>query len=82
LNDIITGTPEANAIMIKDVFSGKNKGPRRQAVILNAAGALMIGDKAASLKEGVALAKEIIDSGAAQNKLNELIEASHTYKNF
>lgn len=81
LNDIATGTPEANAVMIKDVFSGKNKGPRRQAVILNAAGALMIGDKAASLKEGVQLAKEIIDSGAAQNKLNELIEASHAYKN-
>lgn len=77
LNDIVTGTPEANATMIRDVFSGKNKGPRRQAVILNAAGALMVGDKVASLKEGVTLAKEIIDSGLAQNKLNELIEASH-----
>jgi anthranilate phosphoribosyltransferase len=81
LNDIATGTPEANAVMIKDVFSGKNKGPRRQAVILNAAGALMVGDKAGSLKEGVSLAKEILDSGAAQNKLNEMIEASHAYKN-
>ncbi len=79
-NDIITGTPEANAVMIKDVFSGKNKGPRRQAVILNAAAALMIGDKADSLKQGVKLAEEIIDSGLAQNKLNELIEASHSYK--
>jgi anthranilate phosphoribosyltransferase len=78
-NDIITGTPEANAIMIKDVFSGKEKGPRRQAVILNAAGALMIGDQADSLKEGVKLAQEIIDSGKAQDKLNELIEASHSY---
>lgn len=80
-NDIITGTPEANAVMIKDVFSGKNKGPRRQAVILNAAGALMIGDKAENLKEGVKLAKEIIDGGYAQDKLNEMIEASHSYKN-
>jgi len=78
LNDIITGTPEANAIMIKDVFSGKNKGPRRQAVILNAAAALMIGDKADSLKEGVKLATEILDSGAAQDKLAEFIEASHS----
>jgi len=81
LNDIATGTPEANAVMIKDVFSGKNKGPRRQAVILNAAGALMIGDKAETLKEGVKLAKEMIDSGLAQNKLNQFIEASHSYKN-
>ncbi len=81
LNDIATGTPEANAIMIKDVFSGKNKGPRRQAVLLNAAGALMVGDKVDSLKEGIKLAKEIIDSGLAQDKLNEFIEASHAYKN-
>lgn len=81
LNDIVTGTPEANATMIRDVFSGKDKGPRRQAVILNAAGALMIGDKTDTLKEGVYLAKEIIDGGLAQDKLNELIEASHEYKN-
>ncbi len=82
LNDIITGTPEANAVMIRDVFSGKNKGPRRQAVILNAAGALLAGDKAASLKDGVILAREMIDSGMAQDKLNEFIEASHSYKNY
>lgn len=81
LSDIATGTPEANAIMIKDVFSGKNKGPRRQAVILNAAGALMIGDRCDSLREGVKLAEDIIDSGLAQNKLNEFTEASHGYKN-
>jgi len=78
--DIITGTPEANAIMIRDVFSGKDKGPHRQAVVLNAAAALMIGDKAGDFKEGINLAKEIIDSGKAQKKLNELIEASHVYK--
>lgn len=77
--DIITGTPEANAVMIKDVFSGKNKGPRRQAVILNAAAALMVGDKADNLKQGVKLAADIIDSGLAQNKLKDLIEASHSY---
>jgi len=81
LNDIVTGTPQANATMIKDVFSGKNKGPRRQAVILNSAAALMVGDKASSLREGVDLAKVIIDDGLAQKKLNEFIEASHGCKN-
>jgi len=81
LNDIATGTPQANATMIKDVFSGKNKGPRRQAVILNSAAALMVGDKASSLREGVDLAKVIIDDGLAQKKLNEFIEASHGCKN-
>lgn len=80
LSDIATGTPEANAVMIKDVFSGKDKGPRRQAVVLNAAGALMIADKALNFKEGIKLADELLDSGAAQNKLNQFIEASHAYK--
>jgi anthranilate phosphoribosyltransferase len=49
-------------------------------VILNAAGALMISDKAENFKEGVKLAQEILDSGQAQKKLNEVIEASHSYK--
>lgn len=80
LSDIATGTPEANAVMIRDVFSGKDKGPRRQAVVLNAAGVLMIGDLVASWKEGINLANEIISSGDAQNKLDEVIEASHEYK--
>jgi anthranilate phosphoribosyltransferase len=81
LSDIATGTPEANAVMIKDVFSGKDKGPRRQAVVFNSAGALMIAGKASDFKEGIMMAKEIIDSGAAQNKLNQMIEASHAFKN-
>ena len=80
LEEIATGTPEENANMIRNVFSGKDKGPRRQAVVLNAAGALMIGDKADSFAEGIKLANELIDSGAAQQKLNDLITASNDYK--
>lgn len=80
LAEIATGTPEENATMIRDVFSGKDKGPRRQAVILNAAGALMVGDKVDSFADGIKYAAEIIDSGAAQNKLEQLIVASHDYK--
>ncbi len=80
LKEIATGTPEENAIMIKNVFSGKDKGPRRNAVVLNAAGALMIGNKVNSFKEGIQLANEIIDSGAANNKLNRLKNASHDYR--
>lgn len=79
LAEIATGTPEENAFMIRNVFSGKDKGPRRQAVVLNAAGALMIGGRADSLREGISLAGELIDSGAAQNKLDQLISASHDY---
>ncbi|HHY71987.1 MAG TPA: anthranilate phosphoribosyltransferase [Bacillus bacterium] len=80
LDEIVTGTPEENANMIRNVFSGKDKGPRRQAVVLNAAGALMIGEKVDSFAEGIKLANEIIDSGAAQRKLNDLITASNDYK--
>lgn len=80
LEEIATGTPQENACMVRGVFSGKDKGPRRQAVVLNAAGALMIGNKAASFKEGIQLAGEIIDSGAAQSKLNQLIEASNEFR--
>lgn len=80
LEEIATGTPEENANMIRNVFSGKDKGPRRQAVVLNEAGALMIGDKADSFAEGIKLANELIDSGAAQQKLNDLITASNDYK--
>jgi len=76
LEDIATGTPQVNAGVIRDVFSGRNRGPRRQAVVLNAAGALLIGGQADSLAEGIKLAGEIIDSGAAQHKLSQLAEAS------
>lgn len=79
LEDIATGTPQANAIMIRNVFSGKDKGARHNAVVLNAAGALMIGNRAASFKEGIKLASEIIASGQAERKLSQLIEASHSY---
>jgi len=81
LEEIATGTPQENAQMIRDVFSGKDKGPRRQAVVLNAAGALMIGEKAKSFTEGIKLANELIDSGAAEAKLHALIEASKKYDN-
>jgi anthranilate phosphoribosyltransferase len=80
LEDISTGTPEVNAGVIRDVFSGRNKGPRRQAVVLNAAGAMFIGGKANSFAEGIQLADEIIESGAAQDKLKQLITASQDFR--
>lgn len=80
LKDIATGTPQENAAMINDVFSGRDKGPRRTAVVLNAAGALMVGGRAGSFREGIGLAGELIDSGEAQKKLKRLVEASHEYR--
>ena len=78
LEQIKTGTPEENADMVRGVFSGKLTGPHRDAVVLNAAGALMIGDKADTFQQGIALANELIESGAALQKLQQLQQASHS----
>lgn len=79
LEDIATGTPEVNAGVIRDVFSGKTRGPRREAILINAGGALYISGKAASIAEGIQLAGEIIDNGLAQAKLAQLREASRDF---
>ena len=53
------------------------KGPKRQAVCLNAGAALYIAGKAASIEEGVKLAESLIDSGAALKKLEEFVEETN-----
>ena len=79
LEDTKTGTPEVNAATIKGVFSGEITGPRKDAIVLNAAGALIVGGKAEDFESGIALAREIIDSGKAAAKLKELIEESNKF---
>lgn len=68
---ITGGTPEENGRALAAVLSGE-KGAYRDAVLLNAAAALTIADKANSLKEGVEIAAESIDSGKALQKLKRL----------
>ena len=80
IDDIKTGTPEENAAVIRGVFRGEITGHRKNAILLNAAGALMVGDKAASFEEGIALAREIIDSGRALDKLEALVAHSNAFK--
>jgi anthranilate phosphoribosyltransferase len=65
------GTPEENAQGIRDVFAGANGG-RRSAVLLNAAGAIAAAGHADDLAEGLALAREALDSGAAGKRLEQL----------
>ena len=79
LSDIKTGTPDVNAETINGVFSGKVKGARRDAILLNAAGALVVGGKADDFKTGIALASELIDSGSTAKKLQELVEISNSF---
>ncbi len=80
LEDIKTGTPGENAATIRGIFRGEITGPRRNAVLLNAAGALVVGDKAMDFADGIKKVAEIIDNKAALNKLDELIEKSNQFK--
>ena len=80
LADIKAGTPDVNAETINAVFSGKETGPRRDAITLNAAGALIVGGKVDDFRTGISLAGELIDSGAAAKKLRELKEMSHSFE--
>lgn len=71
------GTPAENAEITKAILKGEEKGPKRQAVCLNAGAALYIAGKAASIEEGVKLAESLIDSGAALKKLKEFVEETN-----
>jgi len=69
------GQPAANAAAIRDVFRGADGG-RRDAVLLNAAGAIASGGLAEDLRDGLELARAAVDSGAAAERLDELARFS------
>ncbi len=77
-HEIIGGTPEENAEITKGILEGKITGARRDIVLLNAGAGLYIGGKAESMKEGVALAGQIIDSGKARQKIDDMIRVSNS----
>ncbi|MCI6886185.1 MAG: anthranilate phosphoribosyltransferase [Lachnospiraceae bacterium] len=74
--DLVGGTPEENAGITLAILNGE-QGPKRSAVLMNAGAALYIGGKAATMKDGIALAAELIDSGKALETLHKLIEVSN-----
>jgi anthranilate phosphoribosyltransferase len=69
------GDAAANAASIREVFAGAGGG-RRDAILLNAAGAIAAGGHAADLREGLELAREAVDSGAAAERLEQLVAFS------
>jgi anthranilate phosphoribosyltransferase len=69
------GDPATNAAALRSVFAGE-EGGHRSAVVLNAAGAIAAAGRAADLREGIAVAAETIDSGAAATRLDELVAFS------
>ena len=69
--DLAGGSPEENATAMRQILAGEH-GPLRDVVLLNAAAALIVGGKATTLREGVALGGEAIDAGAAARVLERL----------
>lgn len=76
-SDLLGGTPEENAQTTRNILSGQDKGPKRQAVCLNAGAALYVAGSAETMEAGVRLAEYLIDSGRAMEKLQQFVEASN-----
>jgi len=75
IEELRGGSPSENAAAIRAVFAGADGG-RRDAILLNAAGAIAAGGHAADLREGLEVARRTIDSGAAADRLELLIAFS------
>jgi anthranilate phosphoribosyltransferase len=73
------GDAQSNAQIILDIVAGK-RGPQRDIGVLNAAAALMVAGRVTDIDEGIHRANEALDSGAAERKLREWIEASNRMK--
>ena len=73
--DLVGGSPRENAFITRRILAGE-KGPRRDIVVLNAGAALVVSEKAAGIEDGMTLACEAIDSGAAADKLAQLVQFS------
>ncbi len=71
------GGPAENAAMIRSIFAGGGEDGRRDAVLLNAAGAIAAAGHAEDLREGLELAREALDSGATAERLEQLVAFSH-----
>jgi len=78
IEDIRGGTPEENVSIARSVLSGE-KGPRLDIVILNAGAAIYAADRATSILDGVTMARDVIVSGKALEKLEALITFTTTH---
>lgn len=73
LADLTGGTPDQNAVALRQLLAGQ-PGPYRDIVLLNAAAAFLVGEKVETLREGVERAGAVIDDGRAQAALDRLVE--------
>lgn len=77
LKELQGGDGKANAQITKDILSGKEKGAKRNIVLLNAGATLYAGGMCSSIEEGIKLAEKTIDSGKTASIIDALVEASN-----
>ena len=75
--ELVGGSAEENAKITMDILTGKEQGPKRNVVLMNAGAAIYLAGKAETIADGVKEAAEILDSGKALEKLQEYIELSN-----
>ena len=77
LNSLKGGDAQINAQITKNILQNKDHSPNRDIVLINSGAALVLAQKAQNIKDGIELAKQIIDSGKAFEKLEQLINANN-----
>jgi anthranilate phosphoribosyltransferase len=77
IDELKSGDAITNAAILRDILAGKDKGPRKDIVILNAAAAIIVGDLAEDFKQAIELADTSVSSGKALECLEKLIEVSN-----
>lgn len=77
MDDLLGGNGADNAVITRQILSGELHGAKRDIVVLNSALGLVAGGKAESIKDGIELAKELIDNGKAYAKMEEFIKATN-----
>ncbi len=75
--ELLGGTPQDNAAITLNILKGEDKGPRRQAVCMNAGAALYLVGKTGTLEQGVRLAEQMLDDGSAYSQLQRFIKESN-----
>lgn len=73
------GTSDENAVITREILTGKEQGPKRDIVLMNAGSALYTIGAAKDMQEGIEIARKSIDSGKALEKLNQFIEFTNRY---
>ncbi|MCM8817770.1 MAG: anthranilate phosphoribosyltransferase [Candidatus Omnitrophica bacterium] len=78
LKEIEGGTPEENGEILRQVISGKERGPKRDAVLINTAALLYLAGNCNDIEQGIKTAREVIDSGYCKKHLEKIIEISNS----